>query len=601
MTSHFNKKAKKKIKSSLKKHFIRGVIIILGLVLILISGFLCYLLAYKDVIYPNLSIAGVNVARNKQADAAILISKSITVPSEVSLIYQDQNFVIKTEDVGFYYDYYLSTAKAYEFARTGNFFTDLEIRTKLIFYPQNLDLVVKIDGDKLSKIVSIIAGQISIDPVMPSVSKINGGVSVNKGSAGKEVNQDKLIKDITTGLSQNTNKQIQIPVDNIDNSLSDGEAIIFSQHAEKYLGKSISLKFEYKTITLNDTDIFKILDPRNGYKEDALSSIVQKTIDTIEREPQNPKFVFLPAGKQGESGKVTEFLPALEGIKINKDSLKGIIIAKLDELTQSTEKNLDIDIPVIKTLPDVTTEKVNDLGIKELIGRGTSTYFHSIPGRVHNVSLATSRINGTLVKPGETFSFNQTLGDISAFTGYQQAYIISEGKTILGDGGGVCQVSSTLFRALLNAGLPITERQAHAYRVSYYEQGSPPGLDATVYSPSPDLKFTNDTPAYILIEASADTKNYSLVFELYGTNDKRISTISKSIVTNVTPPPEDLYQDDPTLPIGKIKQIDYKAWGAKVTFNYVVTRDGEEIIRKTFVSNYKPWQAVYLRGTGPAN
>ena len=160
--------------------------------------------------------------------------------------------------------------------------------------------------------------------------------------------------------------------------------------------------------------------------------------------------------------------------------------------------------------------------------------------------------------------------------------MIKEGKTILDDGGGVCQVSSTLFRALLNSGLPITERQAHAYRVSYYEQGSSPGLDATVYSPSPDLKFVNDTPGYILIEATADTKNYSLVFEIYGTSDGRVASITKPVVTGVVAPPEDLYQDDPSLPSGTIKQIDYKAWGAKVTFNYVVTRDGQEIINKTF-------------------
>ena len=240
------------------------------------------------------------------------------------------------------------------------------------------------------------------------------------------------------------------------------------------------------------------------------------------------------------------------------------------------------------------------MGIKELIGRGTSTYFHSISGRVYNVSLAASRINGTLVKPGDTFSFNDTLGDVSSFTGYQQAYIISDGKTILGDGGGVCQVSTTLFRAALNAGLPILERQAHAYRVGYYEQNSPPGLDATVYGPSPDFKFKNDTPAYILIQAKANSKNYSLVFELYGASDGRVATISKPVVSGVTAPPEDRYQDDPSLPTGQTKQIDFKAWGAKVTFNYSVTRDGEQIYKRTFISNYRPWQAVYLRGTGPA-
>jgi vancomycin resistance protein YoaR len=261
---------------------------------------------------------------------------------------------------------------------------------------------------------------------------------------------------------------------------------------------------------------------------------------------------------------------------------------------------ITLEVPVDRTPPDVTTDKVNNLGINELIGKGKSTFYHSISSRVHNIALAASRINGVLVKPGDVFSFNEALGDVSQFTGYEQAYIISGGKTILGDGGGVCQVSTTLFRAVLNAGLPIYERQAHAYRVGYYEQDSPPGIDATVYSPSPDFKFKNDTPANILIVAKTNAKGYSLTFEIYGTSDGRTSSISKPAVSDLTPPPEDSYQDDPTLPAGTIKQVDFKAWGAKVAFNYVVKRGGQTIYKKTFISNYRPWQAVYLRGTGPS-
>ena len=205
-----------------------------------------------------------------------------------------------------------------------------------------------------------------------------------------------------------------------------------------------------------------------------------------------------------------------------------------------------------------------------------------------------------MVKPGETFSFNQTLGDVSSETGYKQAYVIKNGRTELGDGGGVCQVSTTLFRAALDAGLPITERRAHSYRVSYYEQGSPPGIDATVYEPSPDLKFTNDTPGHILIQSFADSKALTLAFEIYGTSDGRVSTISKPVVSGVTPPPEDLYIDDPTLPAGTVKQIDWKAWGAKVVFDYTVEKNGVTTIDETYVSSYKPWQAIFLRGTGPA-
>jgi vancomycin resistance protein YoaR len=113
------------------------------------------------------------------------------------------------------------------------------------------------------------------------------------------------------------------------------------------------------------------------------------------------------------------------------------------------------------------------------------------------------------------------------------------------------------------------------------------------------LKFINDTPKYILIQTKVDTKAKTLVFELYGTKDGRVATITKPVTSGVTPPPDDLYIDDPTLPIGQVKQIDYKAWGAKVSFKYSVVRNGEIIFEKTFLSNYQPWQAKFLKGTAP--
>jgi vancomycin resistance protein YoaR len=248
----------------------------------------------------------------------------------------------------------------------------------------------------------------------------------------------------------------------------------------------------------------------------------------------------------------------------------------------------------------IKTEEVNDLGIKELLGRGISYFRGSIASRIHNIQIASSRLNGILIPPGETFSFNQTLGEVSQATGYKEAYIIKEGRTILGDGGGVCQVSTTFFRATLDAGLPIIERAPHAYRVYYYEQNSQVGVDATVWEPSPDLKIKNDTPAHILVQAYVNPSQYRLTFEFYGTSDGRKATISKSRIWDQTPPPPDLYQDDPTLPTGTTKQIDWSAWGAKVAFDWKVERGGEILQERTFYSSYRPWQAVFLRGTGPA-
>jgi vancomycin resistance protein YoaR len=273
----------------------------------------------------------------------------------------------------------------------------------------------------------------------------------------------------------------------------------------------------------------------------------------------------------------------------------------INKLLDSEKKSENVEIAVTRTPPKVTTEKVNELGIRERIGKGESYYAHSIPNRIFNVGLVSSRANSALIAPGEEFSFNRIVGEISGATGYKEAYVISGGRTVLGDGGGVCQVSTTLFRGAMNAGLPITERWAHAYRVGYYEQNSKAGIDATVYAPSKDLRFLNDTPGHILVQLINDPKNLHLVVEIYGTSDGRVATISEPKVWGVSPPPPDIVQEDPSLPVGTTKQVDWSAWGAKTSFEYRVVRDGEILQEKTYTSAYRPWANVYLKGTGSAS
>lgn len=327
----------------------------------------------------------------------------------------------------------------------------------------------------------------------------------------------------------------------------------------------------------------------------ANTDVLQNTLSDLQKkiytEPVDALFTV-------ENKRVVAFKESSNGKAIDFKKLSGAISNKIPEIVDSqTPKIIGITIPVKILLPTVTTEKANNLGIVEEIGTGHSQFQHSIPNRIHNVSLAASKLNGVLVAPGDTFSFNDALGDVSKFTGYKEAYVIKDGKTVLGDGGGVCQVSTTLFRAILSAGLPITERHAHAYRVGYYEQDSPAGIDATVYSPTVDLKFKNDTGNYILIQSFVDPTNLTLQFTLYGKKDNRQVTMTTPVITNQTPAPPPLYQDDPTLPKGEVKQVDFAAAGARAVFSRTVTKNGNVIISETYISNYTPWQAVFLRGT----
>lgn len=335
------------------------------------------------------------------------------------------------------------------------------------------------------------------------------------------------------------------------------------------------------------------LEPYFRWTESVVDETLAQLASQIDIPEQDALFQFA-------DGKVVSFRPSKTGQKLDQAEAKRRIQEAFTTVARTNQQRVTILLPVDTVKPSIATNDTNAYGIRELIGRGYSEFAGSIPGRIHNVALAASRLNGILIKPGEEFSFNKAIGDISAATGYQSAYIIKEGRTVLGDGGGVCQVSSTLFRAALDAGLPIVERHAHAYRVHYYEEGGyKPGLDATVFSPSVDLRIKNNTPSYILIQTKTDTKNLTLTFELYGTRDGRKAEIFNHVVSSQTPPPPPLYQDDPTLKAGVVKQVDWAAWGAKASFQYKVTRNGETLEDTTFYSNFRPWQAVFLKGTAP--
>jgi len=333
------------------------------------------------------------------------------------------------------------------------------------------------------------------------------------------------------------------------------------------------------------------LPPSFTYSDSAVTALLNPIVEQESVLPVDALFTF-------QNGKVTTFKPSSDGKVIDIDRAQREIVDTIPLLVaRGTTQNISIPLVTQVVHPKVTTDQVNHLGIKELIATGTSLFQHSIASRIYNIGLASSRINGTLIAPGETFSFAKAVGDVSSLTGYQQAYVIQNGKTVLGDGGGVCQVSTTLFRAALNAGMPIVERHGHAYRVGYYEEDSPPGIDATVYVPSVDFKFKNDTTHYMLIQSVIDYTELRLTFYLYGTSDGRTVSMTTPVVSNITPPLPTVYTDDPTLPVGTVKQVDFAAAGAHITFSRTVTRDGKIIIADTYNTDYQPWAAAYVRGT----
>ncbi len=336
----------------------------------------------------------------------------------------------------------------------------------------------------------------------------------------------------------------------------------------------------------------------NNNKLDRFLDTLHTTIDIASRDAQ---FQFKAGAGPDSKGRVVAFVQSKEGRTIDDQRLEEQLKDQLEQRagSQSREPSLlQMAIPTKTVPPKVSSDQANRLGIVESLGVGESYFTDSIPSRIYNIKLSSEKISGSLIAPGEIFSFNDAIGTISAVFGFKQAYVIVNNKTVLGDGGGVCQTTTTLYRTVLNAGLPVTERTAHAYRVGFYEQGGfLPGLDATVYPPSPDFKFKNDTGNWLLLQATIDETTAKLTLELFGKSDGRKTVLKGPVIVSTIAPPAPIYEDDPTISMGQVKQVDTAHAGATVHFERQVTRDNQVIINETVASSYIPWPARFLRGT----
>ncbi|MFV1916900.1 MAG: VanW family protein [Patescibacteria group bacterium] len=580
------------------------LVISLGTFLSVLLTLLFYNLLFLGKIYPGVSIAGVPVSSFTPEKAYETLSENIEQPDKIALLKDGSSFEIELSTINFSYELSSSIERAYKLDRSGKLINDFYNRIFSLKRKENFPLNVSFDQERLLEHLSIISDEISVEPAYPRAMLVEGKVFVEKGSPGLEMDIETLSKEIINNLSYANYSPVSIRQKIIDPTISDQEAKSLKERAESLIDKKLSLDTNELVFESEGDDLFKLLEPSGGYSSREIEALVSDIASRVNRPPQDAAFVFLPAGRTGESsesGKVTEFSAPKDGLEVDEDTLGTQIVESLTKLEEVGQNLVAIEVPLSTTSPEITLDAINELGVNELLGRGTSKFSGSIASRIFNIGHASSKFNGVLIPPGEIFSFNEILGDVSSYTGYKKAYIIKDGRTVLGDGGGVCQVSTTLFRAILNSGLPVVERRAHSYRVSYYEQDSLPGLDATVYAPYTDLKVKNDTPGHLLIQTRFDQTAATLAFEIYGTSDGRKVKLTKPVITSTSAPPEDLYIDDPTLASGTVKQIDFKAWGANVYFDYEVTRDGETIFEKTFYSNFRPWQAVYLRGTGPVN
>jgi len=268
--------------------------------------------------------------------------------------------------------------------------------------------------------------------------------------------------------------------------------------------------------------------------------------------------------------------------------LSGVLLAVFFYAFSRKESASGADMLALVT--DIPQEpEVVEIGT-DLLGRAELSYAGGTEGRNKNIELGARKLDGTIISPGDEFSFTRALGAVTAEDGYSEERIFLNGEVTKGLGGGLCQVSTTLFRSVLDAGFPVTERHNHSYTVSRYDVG----LDATYADPGPDFKFVNDSKYPVVLKSR--TENQKVIFELYGTYDGRVASTTEPEILSIVDFPPTRYVATSTPLRGGQECFNTPQIGYTAKVLYSVLYPNGLIKQQDFISKYKPLQRVCLIG-----
>ncbi len=579
-----------------------------------VLGVLAFENSHENRIYPGVVIWGVDLAGMTPGEAAEALLAAFPYPNQVAFRFRDsgtgQEWVATPAQLGVRLDAEATADRAYQIGRGDNFWNNLAVQADTYLYRQHLAPILVFDNNATISFLEAVALDIYQPVINAGLVFAEEELVTIPSQVGRQMNIADAYNQLAAPLGSLGGAAIELQVDETEPEITDAMVSEIRTIAEQITNEPITVYLadrlheddpQPQTLSREQLADLLILELDESetpthytirVDEAALTAWVEPLASVLETEPKNARFIFNDDTRQLEV--LEDSVPARQ---LNVSATVQQILAQIT----TDERDIALVIEWVKPAAneDATAEQ---LGITELVATGQTQFLGSSDVRVHNVATAAARFHGIVIGPGEVFSFNEHLGDVSLETGFEEGLIIFGGRTIKGVGGGVCQVSTTAFQAAFYAGFPVLERTPHGYRVGYYEQGEGPGMDATVFSPDVDLKFVNDTPYHLLIETYTNEEAKRLTFKFYSTSDGRSVEKAEAEIYDVVPHPPDLYEEDPELAAGEIEQVDWAADGARVLIKRIVrAADGTVIREDSFFSRYLPWQAVYHYGPGTEN
>lgn len=614
------------MKDRLKKAFASPFRVVLAGVfcLAVLSGLLAVQVVRADGrILPNVTIGGIDVGglTPQEAHARLESAMSAVNVGGLQFHYQDRSLTVRVNGknaapasqapVTYDLDGMVDTAFAFGH---GNGPSDLiKANVQALFAEVRQPALVSIDAKALHDLLVLKFGglersatdaSLKITPdtvVVPAPedasatpqTRTTWRIDVSPDSTGLTFDYDGAIAQAASGLSRwlasSTELQATVKAPDVNAAEIDG----MKDRVLKVLQRGdLSLAFDDKRWTLPVSALSEALTVRTkpdgspivSIKPETLQPLLDQAAKEVEIDPKPTHF------KLNGDGRVTDFQGGALGRRIDREAS----IARVNDQLESSQNGI-FPLAVTSISSSDSDPIAEELGIRELLGYGTSNFANSPKNRRINIANGAARLNGLVINPGQEIGLLDYLKPFDPSGGYVQELVIKDNRTVPEYGGGLCQIGTTTFRAVMASGLPVTQRQNHSYRVVYYE---PAGTDATIYDPAPDFKFVNDTAdhAVLITKIDGDTAR----FELWGTRDGRVQSQSKIKMWDVIQPPTPKLIETSSLPEGTKKCFESAHAGATTDFTYSITYPDGKVKTQDFHSVYKPWQQQCLVGAAGA-
>ena len=586
-----------------------------GIILLALIGGTAFALAwqgqYSGKVYAGVRALGIDLGGKTPEEAEELLRDKVAPFSSEPLVltWGGKEWKPSLEDLGVTIAVDDTVDEAFKVGRDADFFGSIADQWTASQSGWQVPLTVEMsEPDLQTYLDGIAASEINQELFEGDIRLSGTTIEALPGKEGRSLDTYKtisLVRDVVAKLE--AGQKIDLPVKIVQPTVSAAEVEEVQKQLAIRISQPIVAKTLDKELTLDQEAIIRFTTiERNpdrsatrhiqlGWIDPELAILADKWVVEANRPVINARFAW-------QNGAVAVLTESVNGFETDK----ATVIKAIKDYADKAEGR-HFDLPGKTLEPTVSSKDLPSLGITDLMGTGTSTFKGSSQERATNIRVAAGLLNGAVVPPGGTFSFLSTMGGIDEAHGFVEGYVIQAERTQRGVGGGVCQVSTTMFRAAFWSGMDIAERNEHAYRVGWYEaNGEPVGFDAAVFDPGVDLKFVNNSPHYILVEAVAGAD--LLTVNVYGTKLAGEVKLEGPFITNRQPAPPDVYEVDPRLPPGTKKQVETAHSGLTTKITRITRTPGQPDKLDDFTSTYKPWPNMYIvasesqipRGAQPA-